>query len=58
MLYPLKLKHGKRCMKCRNTGYSGRTGIYEILAYTRRIKQLTTRKQTLVTYAVLPVNTV
>ncbi|MGD9686301.1 hypothetical protein [Desulfobacter postgatei] len=45
-------------MKCRNTGYSGRTGIYEILAYTRRIKQLTTRKQTLVTCAVLPVNTV
>lgn len=44
---PLKLKHGKGCMKCRNTGYSGRTGIYEILAYTPRIKQLTNRNANL-----------
>ncbi|MCG8551617.1 MAG: GspE/PulE family protein, partial [Desulfobacterales bacterium] len=40
----LKLRHGKGCMKCRNTGYSGRTGIYEILAYTQGVKQLTTQK--------------
>jgi general secretion pathway protein E len=39
---PLKLRHGKGCVKCRNTGYRGRTGIYEILAYTRELKQLTT----------------
>jgi len=38
----LKLRHGKGCVKCRNTGYRGRTGIYEILAYTRELKQLTT----------------
>jgi general secretion pathway protein E len=34
-------------VKCRNTGYSGRTGIYEILAYTQGLKQLTTRKANL-----------
>ncbi|NWH03848.1 GspE/PulE family protein [Desulfobacter latus] len=44
---PLKLKHGKGCVKCRNTGYSGRTGIYEILAYTQGLKQLTTRNANL-----------
>jgi general secretion pathway protein E len=44
---PLKLKHGEGCVKCRNTGYSGRTGIYEILAYTQGLKQLTTRKANL-----------
>lgn len=38
----LLLKHGKGCMKCRNTGYSGRTGIYEILPYTETLKGLTT----------------
>lgn len=43
----LKLKHGKGCMKCRNTGYSGRTGIDEILAYTRGLKPLTTRNANL-----------
>ena len=40
---PLKLRHGKGCMKCRNTGYSGRTGIYEILSYTNGLKQTITR---------------
>lgn len=44
---PLKLRHGKGCVKCRNTGYRGRTGIYEILAYTRELKQLTTGKASL-----------
>ncbi len=40
---PLKLRYGKGCAKCRNTGYSGRIGIYEILTYTNGLKQLTTR---------------
>jgi type IV pilus assembly protein PilB len=26
-----KLKHGKGCHKCRETGYSGRVGLYELL---------------------------
>ncbi|SDT84445.1 GspE/PulE family protein [Desulfobacula phenolica] len=36
------LKHGKGCVKCRNTGYKGRTGIYEIMPYTDALKRLTT----------------
>jgi general secretion pathway protein E len=35
------LKHGKGCVKCRNTGYSGRTGIYEILPFSESLKRLT-----------------
>ncbi|MCG8618198.1 MAG: GspE/PulE family protein, partial [Desulfobacterales bacterium] len=38
---PFTLKHGKGCIKCRNTGYKGRTGIYEILPYSEDLKQLT-----------------
>lgn len=38
----VRLKHGKGCVKCRNTGYRGRTGIYEIMPYSESIKQLTT----------------
>ncbi|CCK79496.1 GspE/PulE family protein [Desulfobacula toluolica] len=38
----IRLKHGKGCVKCRNTGYKGRTGIYEIMPYTDALKRLTT----------------
>jgi len=38
----IRLKHGKGCVKCRNTGYMGRTGIYEIMPYSESLKQLTT----------------
>ncbi|MCP3873211.1 MAG: type II/IV secretion system protein [Desulfobacteraceae bacterium] len=37
----VRLKHGKGCVKCRNTGYMGRTGIYEIMPYSESLKQLT-----------------
>lgn len=37
----VKLKHGKGCSKCRNTGYKGRTGIYEIMPYSESLKILT-----------------
>jgi general secretion pathway protein E len=37
----IKLKHGKGCVKCRNTGYKGRTGIYEIMPYSDSLKRLT-----------------
>src|SRR4029453_2175920 len=30
------------CLDCRNTGYMGRVGIYEILQMTREIKRLIT----------------
>ncbi|MCP4021379.1 MAG: type II/IV secretion system protein [Desulfobacteraceae bacterium] len=36
----IKLKHGKGCTKCRNTGYKGRTGIYEIMPYSEPLKEL------------------
>ncbi len=38
---PVRLKHGKGCMECRNTGYRGRTGIYEIMPYSESLKELT-----------------
>jgi len=38
----IRLKHGKGCVKCRNTGYKGRTGIYEIMPYSEGLKLLTT----------------
>ncbi len=38
----VKLKHGKGCVKCRKTGYRGRTGIYEIMPYSDSLKRLTT----------------
>jgi general secretion pathway protein E len=38
----IRLKHGKGCVKCRNTGYKGRTGIYEIMPYSESLKSLTT----------------
>jgi general secretion pathway protein E len=38
----LKLHRGKGCIKCRNTGYRGRIGIFEVLPYTEALKKLTT----------------
>ncbi len=37
----IKLKHGRGCSKCRNTGYRGRTGIYEVMPYSDSLKALT-----------------
>jgi len=39
---PVRLFRGKGCMKCRNTGYFGRTAVLEVMPYSRRLKQLTT----------------
>jgi general secretion pathway protein E len=38
----LKLHRGEGCIKCRNTGYRGRIGIFEVLPYTEALKKLTT----------------
>jgi general secretion pathway protein E len=35
-----KLTRGKGCEKCLNTGYLGRTGIYELLPVTNEIRKL------------------
>lgn len=34
-------RRGRGCEECRNTGFRGRTAIYEILPFTPEIKQLT-----------------
>lgn len=38
----VKLYHGRGCVRCRGTGYYGRTGIFEVLSYTDSLKKLTT----------------
>ena len=35
----LTLERGRGCSACRNTGYRGRTGIFELLAVTEEVKQ-------------------
>jgi general secretion pathway protein E len=39
-LAPYKFKRGRGCLHCRETGYSGRTGIYEVLPMTEKIRRL------------------
>ncbi len=36
---PITVKQGEGCVKCRHTGYRGRTGIYEILDVSDEIKK-------------------
>jgi type IV pilus assembly protein PilB len=38
-----KLTHGEGCEKCRNTGYHGRTGLYEMLILDDVTRDLVTR---------------
>ena len=40
----LKIFRGKGCKTCNNTGYIGRTGIYEILVVNEEIKKLILQK--------------
>ena len=40
----LKLAHGTGCSYCTNTGYAGRTGIYELLPMTAALKEGIVRK--------------
>ena len=37
-----KIKRGEGCVRCRHTGYKGRTGLYEIMPITPRINRLIT----------------
>ena len=37
---PVTLYRGKGCLKCRGTGYHGRSGIYEVLPVTEPVKQI------------------
>ena len=35
------LKRGKGCAQCRQTGYKGRRGVFEVLPYSDALKRLT-----------------
>jgi general secretion pathway protein E len=39
-LQPYQFRRGKGCLHCRETGYRGRTGIYEILPMTEKTRRL------------------
>jgi general secretion pathway protein E len=43
----LELKMGKGCQQCRNTGYLGRSGIFEVLPMSEKLRYLTNRKGSL-----------
>ena len=36
----LRVKRGQGCVRCRGTGYRGRTGIFEVLPITPRVRTL------------------
>jgi len=40
----IKIRRGKGCIRCRNTGYRGRIGIFEVLPYSESLKKITTSK--------------
>lgn len=44
---PLTLYKGKGCGYCNNTGYSGRTGVYEVMEVTRKLKEAITSNKTM-----------
>jgi general secretion pathway protein E len=39
---PVQLHRGGGCLRCRGTGYRGRLGIFEVLPYSKAIRDLTT----------------
>jgi type IV pilus assembly protein PilB len=41
---PLTLYRGKGCKNCKQSGYRGRTGIFELLSVNEKIKQLISEK--------------
>ncbi len=43
-LEPYRFRRGKGCLHCRETGYKGRTGVYEILPMTEKIRRLVSHK--------------
>ncbi len=40
----LKVRRGEGCVRCRFTGYRGRTGLFEVLPITPRIQRLITER--------------
>jgi general secretion pathway protein E len=40
----VELKRGKGCLQCRNTGYLGRLGIFEVFPMSEQLKKLIAAK--------------
>jgi len=43
-LKPYRFQRGRGCLHCRETGYLGRTGIYEILPMTDKVRRLVSQQ--------------
>jgi general secretion pathway protein E len=43
-LKPYRFKRGRGCLHCRETGYSGRIGIFEIMPLSEKIRRLITTR--------------
>jgi general secretion pathway protein E len=43
-LKPYRFRRGKGCLHCRETGFLGRTGVYEILPMTEKIRRLVSQQ--------------
>jgi general secretion pathway protein E len=43
-LRPYRFRRGRGCLHCRDTGYLGRTGIYEILPMSEKIRRLVSQQ--------------
>jgi general secretion pathway protein E len=43
-LKPYRFRRGRGCLHCRETGFLGRTGIYEILPMTEKIRRLVSQQ--------------
>jgi general secretion pathway protein E len=39
-----KFKRGRGCLHCRQTGYTGRTGVFEVLPMTEKLRRLVTHQ--------------
>jgi general secretion pathway protein E len=39
-LQPYKFRRGRGCLHCRETGYSGRTGVFEVMPMSEKIRRL------------------
>jgi len=40
-------KKGKGCAECKNTGYKGRTGVFEVLTLNKQLRELIANKSSL-----------
>jgi type II secretory ATPase GspE/PulE/Tfp pilus assembly ATPase PilB-like protein len=41
-----KFYHGKGCNECGQSGYTGRSGIYELFRITNKVRELISKKPT------------